>query len=543
MWTFLAVLTYILFWLTCIISYTVHYLTTNIQITSFSQVIYTLSAGTQGAEGTIGEAVGGFFAAYWPLLTLGTLLFGSFLYFRRAARTSRSGGIPLFSHPKAGTVFSCSMIAALLITASCLTASTVRGYSVLGIGEYLANRSQKSTLFETEYVQPDSVAISFPEKKRNLIHIVMESMETSYADTAHGGGYSEHLIPELTAAAKSGTDFTASKNSALNGAYVPENTGWTIAGLVAQSAGTPLSAGHDTFRRQYGPNEAFMPSLVTLGDILKDEGYRNYFMCGSAATYAGRASYYKQHGDHMLLDLNAARTTGFVPADYSVWWGYEDSKLFDWAKQRITKAAGQPEPFSFTILTADTHFQDGYQCPDCPDTYDHPYKNVISCSDHRIMQFIAWLQQQDFYKDTTIVLSGDHLSMDGSVLLCVEDGYQRKVYTAVLNGPEYTLDKDRQFSTLDLFPTMLEAMGAQIEGHRLGLGTSLYADVPTLVEAMGLEELNTQLSRQSDYYSEVIMSGNTIEGEPESTPGSHIPAKEKEDEASNPDQPLAAAGS
>ena len=54
------------------------------------------------------------------------------------------------------------------------------------------------------------------------------------------------------------------------------------------------------------------------------------------------------------------------------------------------------------------------------------------------------------------------------------------------------------FSTFDLFPTMLAAMGVRIEGDRLGLGTNLYADLPTITEQDALEKVEEQISSKSE---------------------------------------------
>ena len=98
---------------------------------------------------------------------------------------------------------------------------------------------------------------------------------------------------------------------------------------------------------------------------------------------------------------------------YLVWWGYEDQKLFEFAKQKVTELAAQPEPFNLTMLTVDTHFEDGYMCEGCPKLYgDDQYSNVMRCSSQQVASFIRWIQQQDFYENTTIVLCGDHPTMD-----------------------------------------------------------------------------------------------------------------------------------
>lgn len=44
--------------------------------------------------------------------------------------------------------------------------------------------------------------ITFPEKKRNLIYIFLESMESTYASKDEGGEFEFNCIPELTQLAK-----------------------------------------------------------------------------------------------------------------------------------------------------------------------------------------------------------------------------------------------------------------------------------------------------------------------------------------------------
>ena len=73
---------------------------------------------------------------------------------------------------------------------------------------YLLNSHRTSDLYEREYRDPDSVQITFPEEKRNLIYIYMESMETSYLSQELGGGLPYNLIPELTELAKTYINFS-----------------------------------------------------------------------------------------------------------------------------------------------------------------------------------------------------------------------------------------------------------------------------------------------------------------------------------------------
>lgn len=339
----------------------------------------------------------------------------------------------------------------------------------------------------------------------------MESMEASFTDKAHGGGFEDNLIPNLERIARENTDFRAKDDPYLNGGQVTNKTSWTVAGMVAQTSGTVLGVSNSKYNHSFDENMLFMPNIKSLGDLLEEQGYTNVLMCGSEASYAGRANYFRQHGNYDIYDLDRMHANGKLPKNYHEWWGYEDSKLVDFAKDKILELAGSRKPFNFTMLTADTHFKDGYLCPDCPDSQDEQYENVILCSDKRIGEFVDWIRQQDFYKDTVVVLAGDHLSMDGLISQSVGLDYGRKTYFSLLNGKEYTLNKTRDYTTLDLFPTTLEAMGFEIDGHRLGLGTSLYADIPTLCESMGFDELNQQISYHNKRYEEEIMKDDGLE--------------------------------
>ena len=50
-----------------------------------------------------------------------------------------------------------------------------------------------------------------------------------------------------------------------------------------------------------------------------------------------------------------------------------------------------------------------------------------------------------------------------------------------INAPvENRTDITREYATLDLFPTTLAALGAEIDGNRLGLGTNLFSSDQTL---------------------------------------------------------------
>ena len=65
--------------------------------------------------------------------------------------------------------------------------------------------------------------------------------------------------------------------------------------------------------------------------------------------------------------------------------------------------------------------------------------------------------------------------------------------------PERAQDK-RLVLSMDIFPSTLAAMGFEIEGERLGLGTNLFSKKNTLAEELGFSRIYAESSKTSDYY-------------------------------------------
>ena len=367
----------------------------------------------------------------------------------------------------------------------------------LDIKNYSESKNTYSSFIDNNYVDPRSVDITFPEQKRNLIYIFLESMETTYSDKTSGGAFDENYIPELTKLAQENEDFSGDEDE-INGATPMSGATWTMGAMFAQTSGLPLNI--PIHGLNMDTQETFFPDLVTLGDILADAGYSQTLMIGSDATFAGRKLYFTEHGNYAMKDYYYEIEKGNIPSDYYVWWGYEDKKLFEYAKDELLETANQGQPFNFTILTVDTHFEDGYVCEDCGDDFgDNRYANVMACSSKKVKEFIEWIQQQDFYDNTTIVVCGDHLTMDSD--FCNEIGtYDRKVFTSYINSavaPESSGTR-RKYTTFDMFPTTLASLGAEIQGNRLGLGVNLFSNVPTLEEVYGKDEMNAEVGKSSE---------------------------------------------
>ena len=386
-----------------------------------------------------------------------------------------------------------ALVAAILVFSSCLF--TVE----LNLVQFVSAATTESVFIEDHYVDPNHTQLTFPEQKRNLIYIFLESMETTFGETEAGGPIYDNFIPELTMLAQENVNF--SNDDGVGGALSFSGTTWTAAAMVTQTSGinvqVPLEAEY------FGGKNGYMPGVVSIGEVLEDAGYNQTLLVGSDAEFGGRESYFLEHGNYNIVDLKTLKERGWLPEDYRVWWGFEDAKLFAAAKLELTALASQGEPFNFTMLTCDTHFPDGYRCKECQNEYPERYPTVMRCSSRMLYEFIGWIQEQPFYENTTIVLCGDHLTMDPDFMQDVDENYLRTVYNCIINpAVEPVREKNREFGTFDMFPTTLAAMGVEIQGDRLGLGTNLFSDKQTLCEMYGYETLDWELQKRSEFYND-----------------------------------------
>lgn len=379
--------------------------------------------------------------------------------------------------------------------------------------DYLKYTNEKSTIYEDYYVDGRDITLSFPEKKRNLIYIFLESMEMDYENILLNGDKEENCIKELKKLALENITFSGSSTK-LNGPYQVNGATFTMGGVIAQTSGVPLNekiVSNKDLNSTWVSDNNYLPGVYTIGDVLEKENYNQVFMVGSDANFAGRASYFKGHGNYKIFDYYSAIENGDIDSDYYVWWGYEDEKLIEYAKRELLDLSDKEEAFNLTMLTVDTHFTDGYVCDLCQKEYDQQYSNVIACSSRQIANFVSWIQKQDFYDNTTIVICGDHCTMDSAYAERNDlDQYKRRMYFTIIN-PDASVkyeNKERIFTSLDMYPTTLAALGVEIEGDRMGLGTNLFSAEKTLAEIYGKDDFNVELLKDSNLYKKKLLYTN-----------------------------------
>lgn len=455
-------------------------------------------------DGTSSEVMDSMWSGPVYRTAIVTIIFALFAFSEKTITLNKRNG-------KSKTLFSVKArrIVSLLLSITMFISGIAYGVKKLELISLYKMFVLKSTFIEENYVDPASVKMEFPKTKRNLIHIYLESMENTYASKDLGGIMDENLIKPLTDLSKTGYSF--SNTETLGGPVSTYGGTWSVASMVNMNSGLPMKI--STGLNAYGKPGDFLSGSTMLGDVLKTQGYEQTFMIGSTAVFGGLKYMYEEHGGFNVIDYDYAIEHGWIPKDYKEWWGFEDDKLYEYAKKEITRLYETGKPFNFIMENADTHFPDGYVGKNTPMTREDQYSNVIAYSASEIVKFVKWIEDQPFYENTTIVLIGDHPTMDEKFISRIPKDYSRSTYNLILNPSPIVKDvkKDRLYNrvwtNIDMFPTIMASLGVKIEGERLALGTNLFSDKDTLLEEYDLKTFNDELEKKSVFYNDNILNG------------------------------------
>ena len=173
----------------------------------------------------------------------------------------------------------------IILAAAIFAGGITFGIEELQLKELYYAYTVKSDIIDKNYVDPETTTLVFPEKKRNLIHIYLESMENSYASKDLGGYMDANLIPELTELSKEGISFSDRGEGQLGGPIQATGSQWSVASMVCMGTGLPMKV--PMRRNGYGAKDNFLPGAYTLGDILKAQGYEQTVMFGASAVFGG----------------------------------------------------------------------------------------------------------------------------------------------------------------------------------------------------------------------------------------------------------------
>lgn len=345
--------------------------------------------------------------------------------------------------------------------------------------------------FGEHYVNPRSVKIEpikTNAKPKNLVLIYVESLEDSYKDETKFG---KNLLSSLDAL--KGVSFSQYKQA--------PGTNWTIAGITATQCGVPLKT-----VSLYGGNDqgerikAFLPNAVCLGDVLHDAGYHNVYMGGDALSFSGKGKFFQDHHYDEVYGREELKKN--LTVNKMNYWGLYDDDLLVLVKAKLKKLHAQSQPFNLTFTTIDTHGPDGHFSKYCKSRGVKEFKGIVECTATQVVDFIKFMKKNGYLKDTNVVIIGDHLAMYNPSHKQLDKIKQRYIYNRFISSKPITKNRENILH-FDLFPTMLEFIGLQVEGGKLGLGFSAISQNTPLPPATIYEDMKEDLLNNSEKYLEL----------------------------------------
>lgn len=334
------------------------------------------------------------------------------------------------------------------------------------------------------YVAPPS---SDQKGAPNLMILYLESIERTYSDEQFGDAYDDlHRLGE--------------RGVVFEGIRQMENTGWTMAGMIASQCGVPLMPAGLLHDSQFEPLESVVPGIDCLGDILAAQGYRLSYLGGASKAFAGKGLFYRGHQFQSVQGKDDLVRQLDNP-EYVNNWGLFDDSLYDMTMDEIRRLDEADDgPWGVVTLSITGHAPNGFPAQSCIerqgpfDGQDILYS--VECSAWLAQDLINRLDDEGLLENTLVAIMSDHLTMRVSVWdeLTMLD----RENTFMLLGDHLTPRRiQRDATMLDVFPTILESLGFTLDDHRAGLGVSLLGDQETLVERHGLDTLNERLREET----------------------------------------------
>jgi phosphoglycerol transferase len=333
------------------------------------------------------------------------------------------------------------------------------------------------------------VILARPAQKKNLIVIYLESIERTYRD-----------IPATADAFRPLAQLEDQGFSARNIQQLAE-TGFTAGGLTATQCGVPLyprGVFHVAVKNRHNTGKEadfsdFLTGVECLGDRLAADGYVASYMNGSALDVFSKGELFEAHGYTRLF--GDSEVGALARETRRNIWGLNDEVLFEKASAEIGALVATGRPFVLSMLTISTHGPDAMLDESCqyPVTSDSGLPAAIHCTGTLVSQLVATLKQRGLADTTIVAVMSDHLAMKNTLAPEI-DGYtaaggeRRNLF--LLLGAGRTGVSTRPATMIDIYPTLLEALGYRLEGGRANMGVSLFAADQNLTERLGLGALN-----------------------------------------------------
>lgn len=458
---------------------------------NFEQFIYHVQFGTEGLVDVDPALIRSLIEQALLALLLALLIFG----YEKAILQIRAIGFTAFRRQlaqkfrtNATRLANCLSNISYLLFQHRLPLFLIIGGSLvlltqLSFWSYLSSLQYSNFLAET-YVTPTDVVA--PKHKKNLVLIYAESLEQTYTDKSKFGA---NLVKSLEVPFPHTTNFETYKQT--------PGTGWTIAGILSTQCGIPLRpVSMWDSNRSTEQTKEFLKNAVCLGDILKEAGYTNIFLGGAGLDFAGKGKFLLTHGYDRIVGRSDWLERGEKNVDG---WGLYDDRLIANAKKEIDALERTGKPYNLTLLTLDTHGPDGRISPTCKNRGVKTYQDIVACTADIISTLLHHMKAQGYYKNTDIVIIGDHLSMQSPLNDLLEGDPGRSIYNRFYSNDPLLKNRNTVLH-FDMMPSILYMLGFRFADSRLGLGASGFGAIKDDAGLYNDPELEAKLKAPSSEY-------------------------------------------
>ncbi|MGO3362769.1 MAG: LTA synthase family protein [Corynebacterium sp.] len=469
-------------------------------ITVDQMMMNLVAAQTDGGGGAL-VLIGILAFGVLPVVLTAGIAFWQYRRKRKQKRLASAGEISL-PHERRWLT---RTVSAVMVAAIAVAGTTAFGTSV-HVTDYIRAANSAYTI-DQYYKDP---VVTSDQDKRNVVMIYLESGEETLSDP-------ELFEKDPFEPLKDVTPEEAGWNS-VDGLQQNEGGGWTMAGISGTQCGVPLK-GNGLLSGQSGLNSLgsdvgnYLGGLNCVGDVLKDQGYRNVFMGGAAGSFAAKDQYLTTHGYDEQYDLDDWRAKGEPDDQFRDDWGLSDKRLMENAKEQVDSLHAEStetgQPFNLSMLTVDTH-EPVHIYDYCNVDTEEEVTSMYACSMTQVAGFVDHMEKQGYLEDTSVVIMGDHLKHMGASNAFheqLDDNPNRSIFNRfwVPGDDKRTSTMRRDVDQLNMMPTILEAAGLELEDRQAGLGVSAYSPQIPKSSAQNMEpDAYKELleSRSPDFYHE-----------------------------------------
>ncbi|HEX6504690.1 MAG TPA: sulfatase-like hydrolase/transferase [Terriglobales bacterium] len=282
-------------------------------------------------------------------------------------------------------------------------------------------------------------------------NVVVITIDTLRADHLGCYGYKQIHTPNI--------DGLAADSARFERAYTPVPITLPSHTVIFTGTYPALNGMHDFSGNRLGPQQQ------TLAAVLKENGYTTGAVVASAVLDSRFGlnrgfDYYYDHFDFNRLEesnLDEMERPGNVVAD----------QVLEWLGKNYQNR------FFLWMHLYDPHYPYRPPAPYSEEYKSRPYDGEIAFADEQVGRLLRFLKEKGLYRNTLIVLSGDHgegLGEHG------EATHGFFIYNSTLHvplmfhlpGPVTVRDVASLASTVDIMPTILEALKIPVPGQVQG---------------------------------------------------------------------------